>query len=57
MKQITLILCALAVACVSAIAGTPQGAERIVKECRLAELEWQQQMLGARTTELRNSPL
>ncbi|PQJ28582.1 peroxiredoxin family protein [Rubritalea profundi] len=49
MKQIFLILCALAVAGVSAIAGTPQGAERIVKECRLAELEWQQQMLGART--------
>lgn len=50
MKLISLILCALVAASLSVIAGTPQGAERIVKECRLAELEWQQQMLAARTT-------
>jgi peroxiredoxin len=49
MKKIFLILYALVATSLSAMAGTPQGAERIVKECRLAELEWQQQMLAART--------
>jgi peroxiredoxin len=49
MKQIILILFALVGGYASVIAGTPQGAERIAQECRLAELEWQQQMLAART--------
>ncbi|MGJ8673989.1 peroxiredoxin family protein [Rubritalea sp.] len=34
---------------VASLAGSPQGAERIVKEQRLAELEWQQELLLAQT--------
>ena len=49
MKMLILILVALAGISLSAIAGTPQSAERIVKEYRLAQLEWQQQMLAAET--------
>lgn len=51
MKQLSLTLCTLVAACVSLFAGSPQGAERIVKEQRLAELEWQQQLLSAITPE------
>lgn len=47
MKQISIIVCALAATVISAIAGSQSGAERIVKEQRLAELEWKQQMLSA----------
>ena len=41
----------MAVSAISALAGTPAGAERIVKEQRLAQLEWKQQLLQATTPE------
>lgn len=49
MKQVTLGLCALLASMVVAIAGSQQGAERIVKEQRLVELEWKQQLLAAKS--------
>lgn len=50
MKQIFLIVCAFVATVLFSIAGSPSGAERIVKEQRLAELEWKQQMLSATST-------
>jgi peroxiredoxin len=47
MKRLTLGFFAMMTA--AALAGSPQGAERIVKEQRLAELEWKQELLAAKT--------
>lgn len=47
MKAFRVGICAVVASIVTAMAGSPSGAERIVKEQRLAHLEWQQQWLSA----------